>query len=65
MLFRSSKSLKLLPPKTMHVWAGPAVNLDDLRNKPITGELLTQATDRIMNAITELLEDIRQEKRTS
>ena len=60
-----SKSLKLLPPKTMHVWAGPAVNLDDLRNKPITGELLTQATDRIMNAITELLEDIRQEKRTS
>lgn len=60
-----SKTLKLLPPKTMHVWAGPEVNLDDLRNKPITGELLTEATNRIMNAISGLLEDIRQEKRTA
>lgn len=60
-----SKSFKLFPRKTMHVWAGPAVNLDDLRGQPITGDLLTEATNRIMNAITELLEDIRQEKRSS
>ena len=60
-----SKALRLFPRKTMHVWAGPEVNLDDLRNQPITGELLTEATNRIMNAITELLEEIRQEKRSS
>lgn len=57
-----SKSFKLFPRKTMHVHAGPEVNLDDLRNKPLTGELLTEATNRIMKAITELLAEIRNEK---
>ena len=57
-----SKSFKLFPRKTMHVWAGPEVQLDDLRNKPLTGELLTEATNRIMRAITDLLADIRQEQ---
>lgn len=57
-----SKSFKLFPRKTMHVHAGPEVNLDDLRNKPLTGELLTEATNRIMKAITDLLAEIRGEQ---
>lgn len=49
----------LLPRKTMHVWAGPPVNLDDLRDKPITASTLREATDRIMKAVTDLLAEQR------
>lgn len=49
------KSLRLFPRKTMHVWAGPAVNLDDLRGQPLTASILREATERIMKAITEIL----------
>ena len=49
------KMFYLLPRKTMHVWAGPPVNLDDLRNQPITASTLREATDRIMKAVTDLL----------
>lgn len=53
------KRLRLLPRKTMHVTAGPPVDLSDLYDKPVTGALLRQATDRIMAAITAELETIR------
>ena len=56
------KSIKLLPRKTMHVWAGPPVDLDDLRGQPLTGDVLTEATARIMTAITAILADIRGEQ---
>jgi len=57
-----SKFPKFFPRKTMHVLAGPAVNLDDLRAKPITAETLKEATARVMSAITDLLAQIRQEQ---
>ena len=57
-----SKKVRLWPRKTMHVWSGPAVDLDDLRGKPLTGDVLTQATARIMAAITAILADIRGER---
>ena len=57
-----SKFPKLLPRKTMQILAGPAVNLDDLRNVPITAEVLKEATSRVMSAITELLAQIRDEQ---
>ena len=57
-----SKLPKLLPRKTMQVWAGPAVNLDDLRDQPINAEILRTATTRIMTAMTELLAEIRGEQ---
>ena len=41
---------------------GDPVDLDDLRGKPITQDLLHEATDRIMAAITAELEIIRGEK---
>jgi len=43
---------KLLPPKTIKVYAGAPVDLDDLRGQPVTASLLTTATDRLMDAIT-------------
>lgn len=55
-------NIRLFPIKTMHVHAGPPVNLDDLRGKEITSDLLEEATERIMRAITELLADIRGEQ---
>lgn len=57
-----SKFPKFFPRKTMHVWAGPAVNLDDLREQPITSETLREATGRIMKAITDILAQIRDEQ---
>lgn len=54
-------AFRILPRKTMHVHAGEAVNIDDLRGKPITSELLAEATERIMLAITMLLAEIRGE----
>lgn len=57
-----AKRLHLLPRKTMRVLAGPPVDLDDLRGQPVTGALLTEATERIMADITSLLEQLRDER---
>ena len=51
----------LFPRKTMHVWAGPPVDLSDLMGQPQTTAVLGEATARIMTAITSLLEQIRGE----
>ncbi len=50
---------RLLPRRTIRVSAGPPVDLDDLRSQEVTPELLREATERIMAAITRLLEEIR------
>ncbi len=55
------KELRLLPRKTIHVLVGPPVDLDDLRGQPITGEVLAEATRRLMADITGLLERVRGE----
>ncbi|MBK9436105.1 MAG: lysophospholipid acyltransferase family protein [Candidatus Nanopelagicales bacterium] len=55
------KEFNVLPPKTMHMRVGPPVDLDDLRGREINAALLAQATDRIMDAVTEQLEHIRGE----
>ncbi|CAN5567193.1 lysophospholipid acyltransferase family protein [soil metagenome] len=54
-----AKRPRLLPRKTIHVTAGPPVDLDDLRAEPLTPEVLREATDRIMEEVTRLLEEIR------
>ena len=51
---------KLLPRKTVRSLAGPEVSLDDLRGKPLTSQNLVQATDRIMDAISSLVGELRQ-----
>jgi 1-acyl-sn-glycerol-3-phosphate acyltransferase len=57
-----AKRPRLLPRKTIHVTAGPPVDLDDLRAKSLTPEVLHEATDRIMDEVTRLLEEIRGEQ---
>jgi 1-acyl-sn-glycerol-3-phosphate acyltransferase len=52
----------LFPRKMMRIRAGAPVELEDLRGKPMTPELLATATVRVMAAITALLEDIRGEQ---
>lgn len=51
----------LLPPRTVHAKVGDPVDLDDLRGVELTPEVLREATGRIMDAITVLLEDLRGE----
>jgi 1-acyl-sn-glycerol-3-phosphate acyltransferase len=49
----------LLPRKTLRLAAGPPVPLDDLRGQQITPLVLGQATDRIMDAVTGLVAELR------
>ncbi|MGH8774958.1 MAG: lysophospholipid acyltransferase family protein [Jiangellaceae bacterium] len=56
-----SKRLRLLPPKTVHVLAGPPVDLADLRGQPISPAVLRDATNRILDAITAQLGELRGE----
>ncbi|NNG19416.1 1-acyl-sn-glycerol-3-phosphate acyltransferase [Naumannella sp. ID2617S] len=53
---------RILPRKTMRVMAGDPVELDDLRGRPVTPELLDEATDRILDAITVLVAELRGEQ---
>ena len=53
---------KLLPRKTLILEAGPPVDLDDLRDQPISGAVLNEATTRLMDAITGLVAGLREEK---
>ncbi len=51
----------LLPRHTMTVVAGPAVDLSPWLGKELTNDVLREATEAIMAAITKLLEDVRAE----
>jgi 1-acyl-sn-glycerol-3-phosphate acyltransferase len=50
---------RLLPRKTLRVAAGDPVALDDLRKKPVTIDTLDEATTRILDAITDLVAELR------
>lgn len=49
------------PPKTMTFRAGEPVDLTDLYDEPMDAQVLAVATDRLMDAITAMLADIRGE----
>jgi 1-acyl-sn-glycerol-3-phosphate acyltransferase len=57
-----AKRPSLFPRKTVYVRAGEPVQLDDLEGRELTPEVLAEATERIMAAITAELEVIRAEK---
>jgi 1-acyl-sn-glycerol-3-phosphate acyltransferase len=57
-----AKRPHLVPRTTMHVWAGPPVDLSEFRGRPIDAPLLRAATERIMADVTALLEQIRGEQ---
>ncbi len=51
----------VLPRHTMQVSAGRPVDLADLQGRPVTAEVLAEATERIMVALTHQLEGLRGE----
>ncbi len=52
----------VIPRRTTSYKVGDPVPLDDLRDLPVTNEVLHEATDRIMAAVTALVEDLRGER---
>lgn len=62
MLPRYSKKPKIVPRQTMHLRAGPPVDLEDLYDQPLSASVLREATDRIMASITRELEVLRGEQ---
>ncbi|MEU6487675.1 lysophospholipid acyltransferase family protein [Streptomyces sp. NPDC046887] len=60
--YAKENKLNLLPRKTLIVRAGPPVDLDRFYDKEPTGEVLREATEAIMVAITALLEEVRGEQ---
>lgn len=55
------KELNVLPPPEISVAVGEPVNLDDLRDRDLSQDVLEEATSRIMDAITQELALLRQE----
>ncbi len=53
---------RLWPPTRVQVRAGPPVDLSDLRRLPLDADTLRLATDRVLDAVAALLEDIRGER---
>ncbi len=61
-LWPYTKVPHLFPRKTISMTAGGPVDLDDLRGEELTPEVLREATNRIMDDVTGLLEEIRGEQ---
>lgn len=61
---RYKNRINLFPRKTIEMRAGAPVDLSRWKGKHEDPEALKEATAEIMRAITEMLEDIRGEKRT-
>ncbi|MBJ2122500.1 1-acyl-sn-glycerol-3-phosphate acyltransferase [Arthrobacter sp. MSA 4-2] len=59
---RYARRLYLFPRKTSRVIVGDPVDLSDFRDRPITRDTLNEATDRIVDAITALLAELRGEQ---
>lgn len=56
-----AKEFNIFPPKVMRMRVGAPVDLDDLRSQGLSGDVLNEATRRIMDALTAELESIRGE----
>jgi 1-acyl-sn-glycerol-3-phosphate acyltransferase len=52
---------RLFPRKTMRVIAGDPVDLADLYDRPLDEDVLAEATERILEAITDLVAQLRRE----
>ncbi|WP_129842676.1 lysophospholipid acyltransferase family protein [Streptomyces sp. RFCAC02] len=59
--YARSRKIRLLPRKTLVVAAGAPVDLSEFYDREPTADVLREASDRIMDAITVLLADIRDE----
>ncbi len=60
-LGRYGRVLKPFPRKRVQVVAGPPVDLSDLYDRPLDSATLREVMNRVMDAITELLSELRGE----
>jgi 1-acyl-sn-glycerol-3-phosphate acyltransferase len=58
-LWPYTKKPKFFPRHTHHVWVGPPMDLSMYEGKPITEEILHEATDRLMDILTDMMSEIR------
>lgn len=59
---RYSKKINVFPRHDVHIKVGDAVDLNEFMNRPRDASTLAAATTKVMDAITALLEDLRNEK---
>ncbi len=55
------KELRILPRKTMRIRIGPEVDLADLQGRPLDGATIAIASERLMDALTALVAELRGE----
>jgi 1-acyl-sn-glycerol-3-phosphate acyltransferase len=63
-LWPYTKKPKLLPRTGYHITVGPPLDLSMYEGKPITEEMLHEATGRLMDTLTDMMSEIRGEKPT-
>ncbi len=59
LLGRYSTVIRPFPRKKITVKAGPPIPLDDLRQRPHDNDVLREASTRIMDALTDMVEEMR------
>lgn len=64
-LWPYTKKVRLFPRKTVHVRVGQPLDLSDFVGRPQTEDLLRTATDRLMDALTDMMAEVRGERPTS
>lgn len=62
LMARYSKKIHVFPRHTVHIKVGDPVDLSEFRGKQRDASTLAAATNKVMDAITALLEDLRNEK---
>ena len=61
-LWPYTRRFRVFPPKMYHVTVGKPLDLSMYAGKPITEELLHEATDRLMDVLTDMMSEIRGER---
>lgn len=56
---KPKRIFRFFPRKTMHVLAGPAIDLSKYEGQELTAELLDEASEYVMSVITDLLVQLR------
>lgn len=60
-LWPYTKLPKFFPRKTIRIRIGPPVDLSDLKGRELTEDLLHEASERLMDTITQMMADLRGE----
>lgn len=60
-LWPYTKRLRVFPRKTIHVRVGEPIDLSDLAGRELTEEVLRDGTNRLMDALTDMMSAVRGE----